>query len=129
MRITRNISTMALLFIFLTVGFTVLGQILVKQGMLEVGRMPTEIPNVPSFLWRALTNVKVVLGFGSAFMASLCWIVAISRSELSFAYPFMGLGIVLVLVLSPIFFGEFVPMTRWLGVLIVCIGIWVASQP
>ena len=108
---------MAILFILLTVAFTVAGQILVKQGMLEVGTNPSQLGLFPSFLWRALTNVRVVFGFACAFAASLAWIAAISRSDLSFAYPFTGLTIVTVLTLSPLIFGETVPLTRWLGVL------------
>jgi len=119
---------MAVIFILLTVAFTVAGQILVKQGMLEVGNHPSQLGLFPSFIWSALTNVRVVLGFACAFAASLTWIVAISRSDLSFAYPFTGLTIVTVLTLSPIIFGETVPLTRWLGVLLVCVGIWVAAR-
>jgi len=119
---------MAVFFIFLMLAFTVAGQIFVKQGMLEVGSTPSNLSQIPEFMLRALTNIRVVLGFGCAFLASLCWLVAISRTELSFAYPFTGLSIVLVLTLAPTFFGEVVPLTRWLGVLIVCAGIWVASR-
>lgn len=124
----RQKPPMAIFFIFLTVAFTVAGQILVKQGMLEVGRNPSQLGLFPSFILRALTNVYVFLGFGCAFAASLTWIVAISRSDLSFAYPFMGLPIVTVLALSPMIFGEAVPITRWIGAIVVCIGIWIATR-
>ena len=119
---------MAIIFIFLTIAFTVAGQILVKQGMLQVGSNPSQLGLFPTFFWKALTNAYVFLGFGCAFAASLTWIVAISRSEISFAYPFMGLPIVMVLTLSPLIFGETVPLTRWLGTLIVCLGIWIATR-
>ena len=119
---------MGLLFVFLTVAFTVAGQLLVKQGMLEVGRSPGEIELLPPFIWRALTNVKVVLGLSCAVMAALSWIVAVSLSPLSFAYPFMGLAIVLVLALSQPLFDEHISAVRWLGVVLVCAGVWVAAQ-
>jgi drug/metabolite transporter (DMT)-like permease len=124
----KKATPMALLFIFMMLAFTVAGQIFVKQGMLEVGNTPTDVFQIPQFILQALTNIRVVLGFACAFFASVCWLVAISRSELSFAYPFTGLSIVLVLSLAPLFFGEAVPLTRWVGVLIVCLGIWVASR-
>lgn len=124
----RRETFMAVFFIFLMLAFTVAGQILVKQGMLEVGATPSSFALIPGFMIRALTNIRVLFGFGCAFAASLCWLVAISRSDLSFAYPFTGLSIVLVLTLTPTFFGEVVSPTRWLGVAIVCIGIWVASR-
>ena len=119
---------MALLFILLTVLFTVAGQILVKQGMLEVGGTADEASALPRLIWRALTNLKVVLGLALAVLAAVSWLVAISRSDLSFAYPFMGLGIVLVLALSGLIFHEQIPLTRWVGVVVVCAGLWIGSR-
>ena len=122
-----KVSPMASIFISLTVTFTVVGQLLIKQGMLDVGASPGRVELLPGFLWRTLTNPHVALGLASAVIAALCWTIAVSRSDLSFAYPFMGLAIVLVLALSPLLLGESVPLRRWLGVLIVCIGLFVAS--
>lgn len=125
---TERISLLGLVFIFLTVAFTVLGQILVKQGMLGVGKSPSELASMPGFVLSALTNPRVVLGLGCAVVAALTWIIAISRSDLSFAYPFMALGVVLVLLFSGIVFKETISLNRWIGVAIVCLGIVVASR-
>jgi drug/metabolite transporter (DMT)-like permease len=67
-------------------------------------------------------------GLFFAVIASIMWMNALSLSDISFAYPFMALAIVLVLALSPLVFKEFVPWTRWLGVIVVCIGLWIASR-
>lgn len=125
---TDRPTLLSLIFIFLTVGFTVLGQILVKQGMLAVGKSPSEIAAIPRFALHALTNPQVILGLSCAVVAALTWIIAISRSSLSFAYPFMALTVVLVLVLSGVFFKEEIPMNRWIGVVIVGVGIFIASR-
>ena len=53
-----------------------------------------------------LTRPLVLSGFISAVLASVAWIGAISKFELSYAYPFMSLSFVLVVVLSLFFFGE-----------------------
>lgn len=121
-------SPMAIIFISITIIFTVTGQILVKQGMLELGPSPTEASELVSFVSKVLTNLKVILGLASAVIAALAWTVALSHSDLSFAYPFMSLAIVLVIALSPLILHEAVPWTRWLGVVIVCIGILIASR-
>ena len=112
---TNRPSLLALVFIFLTVGFTVLGQILVKQGMLQVGKSPSELTELPEFALRALTNLRVMLGLACAVAAALAWIVAISRSPLSFAYPFMTLSVVLVLVLAGVVFREDIPLIAGLA--------------
>jgi drug/metabolite transporter (DMT)-like permease len=114
--------------ILLTVAFTVIGQMLVKQGAMDLGGSPGRLAQVPAFLWRASTNWHVILGLASAGVAAAAWVMALSRSDLSLAYPFIGLSIVLVLAMSGFVFGERVPWTRWLGAMIVCLGIWVASR-
>ncbi len=114
--------------IFLTIAFTVTGQLLVKKGMLQVGASPGHLGLLPRFLWRAFTNIYVIIGLICAFLAALAWTVAISRTALSVAYPFISLGLVLVLAMSGVFFGETVPLNRWIGVVIVCIGIAIAAR-
>lgn len=120
-------NTMSYLFIALTIILTVSGQLLVKVGMTRVGTIPPTVAEMPPFILRALFNPAVIVGLLCAVLAALTWMAAVSRTDLSFAYPFMSLAIVLVLVLSGALLGETVPLTRWIGVLIVCVGIVVTS--
>ncbi|MHB1132070.1 MAG: hypothetical protein ACYC4L_06730 [Chloroflexota bacterium] len=121
-------TTGAWLSIGLTVAFTVLGQLLVKNGVRELGSAPVEPSLLLSFVWSAFTNLKVVAGLAAAVAASVFWTLGVSRLELSLAYPFMALGIVLVVVLSGTQLGESIPPTRWLGLLMVCVGLVVATR-
>jgi drug/metabolite transporter (DMT)-like permease len=119
---------MSYILIAATIAFTVAGQLLVKAGMTEVGSLPASLGEVGSFVFQTLTNLKVVLGLASAVLAALCWTGAVSVSDISFAYPFMALAIVLVLALSGLLFRETVPLARWIGVGIVCVGLIVAAR-
>ncbi len=119
---------MAFAFIALTIVFTVVGQIAVKYGMTSVGAVPAAPEEWPAFFLRAVTNGYVVLGLVLAGLAALSWMATVSKMDLSLAYPFMSLAIVLVLVLSGLFFGERVPWTRWVGVAVVCLGIFLAAR-
>lgn len=121
-------SPVAYVLIAVTIGCTVVGQILVKYGTQQLGSFPKSSAEAFPFLITALTNVWILVGLGAAVAAALAWIGAVSLSDISFAYPFMGLAIVLVLALSPLLFGEQVPLTRWIGVIIVCLGVLVASR-
>ncbi len=114
--------------IALTIAFTVVGQLLVKAGTRQVGSFPASLDVVPAFVLRALTTPAIVLGLASAVIAAVAWIGAVSLTDISFAYPFMGLAIVLVLALAPLFFGETVSLWRWVGVLLVCLGLYVAAR-
>lgn len=115
-------------FLSLTVLLTVAGQLLVKRGMLQVGTGPEQLSLLPQFVARAVTNRWVMLGFVCAAGAAAAWIVTIARTPLSFAYPFIALTIVLVLALSGVFFDEVVPVNRWIGLAVVCLGLILASR-
>lgn len=122
----NNMITFVL--IGMTILFTVTGQLLVKSGMMKVGSFPTDFKAASGFLWRSITNWKVILGLFCAAVAALTWMGAVSLSNISFAYPFMALAIVLVLVLSPILFHETVKWNNWVGVLVVCIGLIISTR-
>jgi drug/metabolite transporter (DMT)-like permease len=122
-----RVPTTGYLCIALTVAFTVIGQLLVRAGMKGLGASPTQLVQLPPFLLRAFTNPAVVGGLACAVLAAACWTLALSRLEINLAYPFMGLAIVLVLALAPVL-GETVPLWRWIGVALVCLGLWVAVR-
>ena len=117
-----------LVFIFLTIALTVAGQLLVKHGMTQIGKAPSSTSEMPMFFLRAIFHPPNFIGLGSAVLAAICWMGALSRCDLSFAYPFMALAIVLVLALTPALFGEHVNAKQWIGVAVVCIGLWIASR-
>lgn len=117
-----------LVFIFLCIASTVIGQLLVKFGMTQIGRGPSNLNELPLFLIRALFKPAVFASLVCALFAALCWMGAMTRCDLSFGYPFMSLAIVLVVALSPVFFGEHVSGKQWVGVGIVCFGLWVGTR-
>lgn len=117
-----------LVFIALTIALTVAGQLLVKLGMTQIGRAPADLTALPMFFLKAAFNPANFLGLSSAVLAALCWMGALSRCNLSFAYPFMALAIVLVLALAPVVFGEHVTLRQWVGVALVTAGLWIAAQ-
>lgn len=118
-----------LVFIFLTIVLTVAGQLLVKHGMTQIGKAPSDASQLPMFMLKAIFHPPNFFGLASAVLAATCWMGALSRCDLSFAYPFMALAIVLVLALTPALFGEHVSAKQWIGVGIVCVGLWIGSRP
>ena len=56
---------------------------------------------------------RILSCFAGAFLAVLCWVVVMTRFDLSYAYPFISLTFVLVLGLSAMFFHESItPCTK-----------------
>lgn len=55
----------------------------------------------------------IISGFAAAFIAALCWMAAMTKFDLSYAYPFMSIPFIFVLFLSAFFFQE--PITIFVG--------------
>ncbi|WP_407079370.1 EamA family transporter [Candidatus Venteria ishoeyi] len=67
-------------------------------------------------------------GFFSAFIASFFWMAAMTKFELSYAYPFMSASFVLVFLISVILFQESITMYKVIGLGLIIIGIFVSSR-
>ena len=53
---------------------------------------------------------------------------AMTKFEISHAYPFMSLNFVLVLLLSAVFFNETITLLKVAGLALIILGIIVGSQ-
>jgi len=67
------------------------------------------------------------LALVSLFAAMLCWLVVLDIMDVGKAYPILSLNYVLMLLVSGWLFGEVIPGTRWLGVVLVMAGIALIS--
>jgi multidrug transporter EmrE-like cation transporter len=116
------------IYIVLTILFTVYGQLVLKWRLKGVGELPDELPAKFRFLISLLVDPIILSGFVAAFLASLAWMAAMTRFELSHAYPFMALNFVIVLMLGGGLLGEAVSLQKVIGVLLICIGTVVAAR-
>ena len=107
---------------------TVYGQMVFKWQAMGLGAFPAGWAERGLFLLRILFNPWIVSSYAAALLASLFWLAALRRLDLSYAYPFTSLAFVLVLILSAIFFHEAVTAPKVAGLILILIGIIVASR-
>lgn len=119
---------MSYFYIFLTILLTVYGQIAIKWQVLKVGALPEGLADKVSFLLHLLLNPWIVSALAAAFLASFFWMAAMTKLQLSHAYPFMGLTFVAVLLASGYFFDEPVTTLKIVGVALIVLGLVVGSQ-
>lgn len=116
------------LYILLTLVFTVYGQLVLKWQISQAGAMPVELVDKLLFLLRQLLNPWIISGFFSAFLASLAWMAAMTRLDLNYAYPFMSLAFIIVMVFSVLFLGESLTWQRVFGTALVMSGLIVIAK-
>jgi len=119
---------MGYVYIALTILLTVYGQLVLKWQVLAAGAIPPDGAEKLLFLVRMLWNPWILSGFAAAFLASMAWMAAMTKFELSYAYPFMSLSFVLVTVFSVAVFGESISLVKAVGLGLIITGIAIGSQ-
>jgi len=110
--------------ILLAVCTVICGQLLLKSGMLSIGRISNLKPNETySLLRRIFSQKKIILGFTLYGFSSLLWIYILSFTDLSYAYPFLSIAYVGVPFAATLILKEKVFIAHWLGITMVIIGI------
>jgi uncharacterized membrane protein len=115
-------------YIFATIAFTVYGQIMLKWRIAKFGPLPADALEKFKFLISLLLDPGIFSGFVAAFLASLAWMAAMTKFDLTHAYPFMSLNFVLVLLLSGWILTEPMTLQKGLGVSLIVLGTVVAAR-
>lgn len=116
------------LYIFSTIAFTVYGQLVLKWRIAQFGPLPQSLSDKSRFFISLLLDPVIFSGFFVAFLASLTWMAAMTKFDLSHAYPFMSLNFVIVLFLSGWILNEPMNMQKILGVALIVMGTVVAAR-
>src|SRR5437762_1870521 len=110
-------------FVLLTILFTVYSQLIIKWRVSRAGALPVDLTHKTAFLAGLLCDPLVITAITATFLGGVSWMLAMTKVDLSYAYPFMGLVFVLVLISSTVLFHEAVTVPKVLGVLLVTVGI------
>ena len=114
---------MGYLFVALTVILTVAGQFLIKWQVGLAGKLPADFNGQLAFLTGLMLKPWILVGLASAFSASLCWMLAMTKLPLSQAYPFTAAAFVLVVFGGAWLFSEPLTLARIAGVGLIVVGV------
>jgi multidrug transporter EmrE-like cation transporter len=116
------------IYVLVTIVLTAYGQLALKWHLDRSGPMPSDSLAACLFLLRQLAFPLVISSFASAFLASLTWMAALTRMELSVAYPFMSLAFPLVALVSVPLFGEQFTILKATGTGFIMFGLFLLSR-
>jgi drug/metabolite transporter (DMT)-like permease len=119
---------MGYIYIAITIILSSYGQLILKWRLNQLGALPTPLWDKFVFLFWSLFDPYIFSSFVAAFFASLTWMAALSKFQLSFAYPFMSISFILVMVASYWLLGEQVTIARFLGCLLIVAGVVLISR-
>ena len=114
---------MRYIYIFGTLFFTVYGQLILKW---RLGNLSFLLPQ-GNILEKLVSLLKLIFdpyifsGFASAFIASLFWMAAMTKFQITEAYPFMSLAPAIVFLLGIWLLGETFTWGKVIGLVLIIV--------
>lgn len=116
------------LYILATLVFTVYSQVIMRWQVVQAGPLPTDFGDRARFVILLLLSPWVLSSVVATFLAGVSWMLTMTRFELSYAYPWIGLNFVLIMGAGFLIFNEALSAGKLAGTLLVVIGIVVIAR-
>jgi multidrug transporter EmrE-like cation transporter len=114
-----------IILILVSILFGAIGQVLMKYGTMHAS---SDGEGVLAVLLKYFTNLPILAGLSFYALSAVIWIFAISKVELSYAYPMVALGYVVVVTLSYFLFDEGVSALRIAGLATIIAGVLIIAK-
>ena len=102
------------------------GQIFFKQGVFMTGEITLK-GSILRELLKLVFNPFVFSGLVLYVISTVVWLIALSKTTLSFVFPFTALIFVLVMLSARMVFLEPIPTLRYFGILLISLGFLLSS--
>lgn len=112
------------ILVFISIILGSCGQVMMKLGTLQVATGLSFF----TLLLKYFTNLHILAGLLLYTLSAVVWIFAISKVQLSIAYPMVASGYVLVVLLSYLLLNEPVSSMRVLGLVTIVAGVIIIAN-
>ena len=103
-------------------------QLLLKAGTNSVGPFAFSAGNILPVGWRLATEPHILGGLACYVISVVVWIMALSRVEVSIAYPMLSVGYVVNALAAWYLFGEAVTPARLVGIGFIILGVFFVAR-
>lgn len=111
-------------YIIATIVFTIYGQIVIKWRIGNNTELSGSYLEKLKLLFMFLMDPFIISGFFAAFLSALAWMAAMTKFEVSFAYPIVLGGLVLgTNLIAIMFLHESLSCTKIFALVMVVLGI------
>ncbi|MCA0456653.1 MAG: multidrug resistance protein [Chloroflexi bacterium] len=122
----NNIQSIGM--VLASVAFGAVGQLILKAGMNSIVETYGKLQLTPETLIHMATNPLLIVGIGIFGVSTLLWLFALAKADLSFAYPFLSLTYLAVLIGGAFLFGDQVTWQRVLGFITIIAGVFIVAR-
>lgn len=129
MKSSSSLHFKTYLLILIMVIFGPLGNVLLGKGMKRIGAASMGTPaELIDLLARVLRSGTIWLGIGSLITFFVAYMLGLSWADYSYVQPASAVAYGMVALLAHFMLREVITPVRWLGVLIICLGVLVVGH-
>ncbi|HEX4023253.1 MAG TPA: SMR family transporter [Steroidobacteraceae bacterium] len=103
-------------------------QLLLKAGARALSGLPLNLSNAAVVLERAALNGPILGGVACYAVSVGVWILALTRVQVSVAYPMLSIGYVVNAVAAWLLFAEQLSAQRMAGIGVIVLGCWLVAR-
>jgi len=103
-------------------------QLLLKAGTNAVGHFEFSAQNVVPVGMKLAFEPHILGGLGCYVVSVVVWIMALSRVEVSIAYPMLSIGYVVNALAAWYLFGEALGAMRLTGIGFIIVGVYLVAR-
>ena len=103
-------------------------QLLLKAGTNAVGHFAFSAENLIPVGLKLALEPHILGGIACYVVSLVVWIMALSRVEVSIAYPMLSIGYVINALIAWHFFGESVNAMRMTGIGVIIVGVFLVAR-
>jgi uncharacterized membrane protein len=124
----RRLRAKTLLMVFIMVVCATTGDSLLKHGMTQIGAVDLTRAGMLQTFHAAMSSptiwlaILILIGFMLSNMTVLSW------ADYSYVMPASAVGYAAVTFVGMFFLGETVSPRRWVGVALICVGVFLVGQ-
>ncbi|MGH8225533.1 MAG: EamA family transporter [Gammaproteobacteria bacterium] len=103
-------------------------QFLLKAGVNRVGVIGLQFHTLVKSGLELAVNPYILAGLACYVISVVVWLLALSRTAVSIAYPMLSIGYIVTAFAAWAFLGEQMNLTRWLGIGVIVIGVFLVAR-
>jgi drug/metabolite transporter (DMT)-like permease len=125
---TRSANLQSIGLVLASVACGAVGQLVLKAGMNDIAQKLGPLQLSVNTLVSMGTSPLLLIGIAIFGVSTLLWLLALMKADLSFAYPFLSLTYIAVLVGGAILFHENVTLPRVIGFAVIVTGVLIVAR-
>ena len=102
-------------------------QLMLKAGANRVGPLDVHVGSIAAAARELAFSAPIIGGLACYVVSVAVWIVALTRVEVSVAYPMLSMGYVVNAIAAWLLFGEQLTPMRVAGITVIIVGVYLLA--